>query len=126
MQESMRIHRWEQVAVEQFTPLLAMQTVHRDNITIARVSLRKGAIVPTHSHANEQITTIEQGSLRVRSGGVEVVVNAGDMVTFGPNDPHAVEALEDTIAIDVFAPVREDWRRGDNAYLRSPSKQPEG
>jgi quercetin dioxygenase-like cupin family protein len=126
MQESMRIHRWEQVAVEQFTPLLAMQTVHRDNMTIARVSLLKGAKVPSHSHVNEQITTIEQGCLRVDSGGVQVIAKAGDMVTFAPNDPHAVEALEDTIAIDVFAPVREDWRRGDNAYLRSPSKQAEG
>jgi quercetin dioxygenase-like cupin family protein len=126
MQESMQIHRWEDVPSEQFTPLLAMQTVHRDKITMARVSLLKGAKVPSHSHANEQITTVEQGRLRVDSGGEQVIVNAGEIITFAPHDPHAVEALEDTIAIDVFAPVREDWRSGDTAYLRSPSTQPEG
>ncbi len=120
----MQIHRWEQVPVEQFTAQLAMQTVHRDNMTIARVSLAKGAVVPTHQHANEQITTVQQGRLRVDCGGVQVIAAAGDIVTFAPNDPHSVEALEDTIAIDLFAPVREDWRRGDYAYLRSGGAPP--
>ena len=39
-------------------------------------------------------------------------------VVIPPGIPHMVEALEDSVATDVFAPVREDWIRGDDAYLR--------
>ena len=48
----------------------------------------------------------------------ELVVSAGESVPLAANVPHGVEALEDTVVLDVFSPVREDWVRGDDAYLR--------
>jgi quercetin dioxygenase-like cupin family protein len=48
------------------------------------------------------------------------VVQGGDVLQIPPNVPHMVEALEDSIATDVFSPPREDWIRGDDAYLRNP------
>ena len=50
--------------------------------------------------------------------GDEVEVNAGEMLNIPPHIPHKVEALEDSVAIDLFAPARDDWQRGDDAYLR--------
>jgi quercetin dioxygenase-like cupin family protein len=67
---------------------------------------------------NEQISTIESGSLRFVVGGQEIVVKAGDSLVIPPNVPHLAEAHEDCIATDTFCPVREDWIRGDDAYLR--------
>ena len=46
------------------------------------------------------------------------MLRAGEMLEIPPHVPHSVEALEDSVAVDLFAPVREDWRRGADAYLR--------
>jgi len=109
---------WSGIPVEQLNPLIQRQTVHTENMTVARLILKKGAVVPTHHHENEQITTIESGRLQFAFPGQEVVVAAGDLLPIPPNVPHSVVALEDSVAVDLFAPKREDWIRGDDAYLR--------
>ena len=71
-----------------------------------------------HDHENEQIATVLEGRVRFVVGGEDRVVEAGMTVPLAANVPHEVEALEDSIVLDVFSPVREDWLRGDDAYLR--------
>jgi len=61
---------------------------------------------------------VEQGALKFVLGGKEIVVKAGEVLQIPPHLPHSAEALEDSIAMDLFSPVREDWIRGDDAYLR--------
>ena len=89
---------------------------------IAHVYLAKGAIVPLHSHHNEQITYILEGKLRFTLGegeGDETVdVAAGEVLTIPAHVPHRAEALEDTLDVDVFHPPRQDWLDGSDAYLR--------
>lgn len=92
--------------------------LHTDRMTVARIYLAAGALVPRHRHENEQVANLVSGRARFVVGDDEAVVGAGDSVTIPPNVPHEVEALEDSLVIDVFAPVREDWVRGDDAYLR--------
>jgi quercetin dioxygenase-like cupin family protein len=111
-------HRWSEIPVEQLNPDLSRQVIHADRITVARLRLRKGAIVPRHSHENEQVTVLEQGRLRFAFDGVEKTISAGEVMQIAPNLPHLVEALEDSVALDLFSPIREDWIRGDDAYLR--------
>jgi quercetin dioxygenase-like cupin family protein len=91
---------------------------HTENLTIARLHIAKDAVVPEHHHVNEQVATVERGALRFTIGGEEVVVGAGQSVAIPSNVPHSVTALEDTTVVDVFSPRREDWIRGDDAYLR--------
>jgi quercetin dioxygenase-like cupin family protein len=50
--------------------------------------------------------------------GREQIVRGGEVLTIPPHAPHAVEVLEDSVALDVFSPPREDWIRGDDGYLR--------
>lgn len=109
---------WNSVKVEPLNPLLGLHFVVGQNIMLARVLLKKGCIVPEHSHPNEQITFIAEGALRFRIGGKEIVVNAGEVLTIPPNMPHMAEALEDTVDFDVFDPPRADWMNGTNTYLR--------
>lgn len=109
---------WAEIAVEQMNPLTRRQALHTGKMTVARLMLAKGAVVPTHQHENEQITTIESGRLRFTFPEGDVIVEAGDLLPIPPNVPHSVVALEDTVAVDLFAPAREDWMRGDDAYLR--------
>jgi quercetin dioxygenase-like cupin family protein len=75
-------------------------------------------VVPEHSHPNEQISMLDQGSLRFVIAGQEILVKAGEVLRIPPHVPHSAEALEDAVAVDLFSPVREDWIRGDDAYLR--------
>ena len=114
----MGLHRWSEVERERLNPLAVRQVIHGETMTLARFELSKGAVVPEHSHVNEQISTMERGRARFVVGGKEIIVSAGESVTIPPNMPHSVETLEDSVAVDVFSPRREDWIRGDDAYLR--------
>ncbi len=114
----MDVRRWHEEPVEQLNPAIGRQMLHTDRITVARIYLTAGALVPRHQHENEQVANLVSGRARFVVGDEEAVVGAGDSVTIPPNVPHEVEALEDSLVIDVFAPVREDWVRGDDAYLR--------
>jgi quercetin dioxygenase-like cupin family protein len=114
----MKLHNWKQVNEEQLNPMATRQMIHGSSITVARLRTRKGSLVPTHSHVNEQITTMEQGAMLFVTPTEKIVVRAGESLVIPPNVPHSVESLEDCVAIDIFSPVREDWVRGDDAYLR--------
>jgi quercetin dioxygenase-like cupin family protein len=109
---------WSPVEVEQLNPLLGRHFVVGQNIMLARVLLKKGCIVPEHSHPNEQLTYIAEGVLKFWIDGKEIVVKAGELLTIPPNMPHKAEALEDTVDFDVFTPPRADWMSGSDAYLR--------
>jgi quercetin dioxygenase-like cupin family protein len=114
----MNLYDWNAMPAEQLNPLVTRRAVHTENLTIARLVIAKDAVVPEHSHVNEQVATVERGSLRFRIGDRELVLGAGQSVAIPPNVPHSVVAIEDTIVVDIFSPRREDWIRGDDAYLR--------
>jgi quercetin dioxygenase-like cupin family protein len=114
----MKLYHWDRIEKEQMNPHFARQVIHSQTMTVARVYLAKGAVVPLHSHPNEQITLLERGKLRFVVDGEEKLVQGGAAVQIPPNAPHVVEALEDSVAVDLFSPVREDWLRGDDSYLR--------
>jgi quercetin dioxygenase-like cupin family protein len=94
-------------------------------MTVARLVMQKGAIVPEHSHENEQVTVLLSGRLKFLAAGAEYIIEGGELMEIPSNVPHAVVALEDSEAIDLFAPVRADWLRGDDAYLRQPQTETE-
>jgi len=114
----MQVYRWNKVEKEQINPRLTRQMIHGETMTIARLEMKEGAFVPEHQHVNEQVTTVEAGRLKFVFGGKELIISAGESLQIPPNLPHSAEALEDSTAVDVFSPPREDWIRGDDAYLR--------
>lgn len=114
----MTLVRWSEIAEETLNPKVTRRVLNSASMTVARLALKAGCVVPTHHHVNEQISTIESGCLRFVVGGETVDVKAGESLVIPPNVPHTAEALEDTVALDIFNPVREDWARGDDQYLR--------
>ncbi len=114
----MPVHRWSEIPREQMNPSFARQVIHAERITIAKVFLTKGSIVPRHHHENEQITVLERGELKFVFDDHEAVIGAGEVMQIPPNAPHRVEALEESEGYDLFSPIRSDWLRGDDAYLR--------
>lgn len=110
--------RWGDVELERLNPLIDRQFVVGAGLMLARVLLKKGAIVPTHSHLNEQMTYILEGALKFWIDGKEIVVLAGEVLCIPPHMPHRAEALEDTVDLDVFHPPRADWINKTDQYLR--------
>ena len=109
---------WQTVDLEDLNPLLQRQFVVGHDIMVARVLMKKGCIIPLHSHYNEQFTYILEGALKFWVDGKEIVVNAGEVLTIPPHMPHKAEALLDTVDLDVFNPPRADWVNKDDSYLR--------
>jgi quercetin dioxygenase-like cupin family protein len=117
--------RWNDVEVEHLNPLMDRQLVTGEGIMIARLLLRKGALVPEHSHSNEQVTNVLEGALKFWIDGRELVLQGGDMLCIPPHMPHKVVALEDTLALDTFNPPRQDWLDGNDSYLRQVTTENE-
>jgi quercetin dioxygenase-like cupin family protein len=110
---------FDSIPVDHLNPLIDRQFVYGERTMLARLVLRKGAVVPEHSHENEQITYVVEGALCFTMGdGRVITVGAGQVLIIPSNMPHAAVALEDTLDLDVFAPPRADWIAGTDAYLR--------
>jgi unsaturated pyranuronate lyase len=114
-------HRWNDMPRERVTDEIDRRVITSERMMLAHVYLKKGSVVPRHSHENEQLTYILEGALRFKIGpeGSEViVVRAGEVLVIPSNVPHEAEALEDTLDIDVFNPPRQDWLDGTDHYFR--------
>ena len=113
---------WDKIPVETMNPLLTRQFVTGEQGMMARIVLKKGCLVPRHSHPNEQITYITEGALKFLLGDedalVERIVRPGEVLVIPGGMPHSAEALEDTVDFDLFAPPRQDWITKDDSYLR--------
>ena len=109
---------WHTVPLEDLNPLLQRQMVWGQQIMLARVLLKKGCIVPQHSHPNEQLTYLVEGALKFWIDGQEIIVRAGETLCIPSNMPHKAEAMEDTVDLDVFTPPRADWINSTDEYLR--------
>jgi unsaturated pyranuronate lyase len=114
----MQTYAWNTIEEEQLNPRLSRKAIHSQNMTIARMHVQKYAVVPQHSHHNEQVSMVERGALKFVLNGEERIVRGGELIVIPADAVHLVEALEDTIVVDLFAPARDDWRRGDDQYLR--------
>ena len=111
--------RWEELPVEQLAPLLSRRYLSTATMTAAQFQLKRGCAVPRHQHENEQLSFVLSGALKYISDSGEHVVKAGGFFIIPANVPHAAEALEDSLVLDVFAPPRADWERKADSYLRA-------
>ena len=119
-QSRARLFTWEDMPRERVTDALSRRLITGERMMLAQVYLEKGCIVPRHSHENEQLTYILEGSLRFwigEDGEEELVIRAGQVLHIPSNVPHMAEALEDTLDVDVFSPPRQDWLDGTDTYF---------
>jgi len=103
------LHRWDEIALERVTEMISRKIVSGDREMLAQIYLKRGAVVPMHAHESEQMTYILQGALRVVVDGEEIIVREGEVLHIPSRLPHQSEALEDTLELDVFSPIRAEW-----------------
>jgi quercetin dioxygenase-like cupin family protein len=114
-------YRWDSMKKERVSDMLERRLITGDRIMLAHVYLKKGCIVPKHSHENEQLTYILEGALKFwigEDGASEITVRAGEVLLIPSNVPHKAEALEETLDVDIFSPPRQDWLDKKDDYLR--------
>jgi quercetin dioxygenase-like cupin family protein len=107
-----RLFRWDEIALEKITEMISQKIVAGDREMLAQIYLKRGALVPMHTHDSEQMTYVLQGSLRFLVGGEEIIVREGEVLHIPSGVPHQAEALDDTFELDVFSPIRADWLAG--------------
>jgi quercetin dioxygenase-like cupin family protein len=113
--------RWDSMRKERVSDMLERRLITGERMMLAQVYLKKGCIVPKHSHENEQLTYILEGALKFwigEDGSEEITVSAGEVLLVPSNVPHKAEALEETLDVDVFSPPRQDWLEKKDDYLR--------
>jgi len=114
-------YRWDSMKKERVSDMLERRLITGDRMMLAHVYLKKGCIVPKHSHENEQLTYILEGALKFwigDDGAEEITVSAGEVLLIPSNISHKAEALEETLDVDVFSPPRQDWLEKKDDYLR--------
>lgn len=119
-ESQVQFFRWDDMPKERVTDVISRRLVTGDRMMLAHVYLDKGALVPQHSHENEQLTYILEGALHFWIGAdksEEVIVRAGEVLYIPSNVPHEARALEDTLDVDVFSPPRQDWLNGTDSYF---------
>lgn len=83
--------------------------VHGELTLMAEFHIDAGAVIPVHRHPHEQTGYLVSGRLRFEVEGVERVAGPGDSWNLAGGTAHGATALEDTVVIEVFSPLREDY-----------------
>ena len=85
--------------------------IHSEKMTIAFVTIESGVDLPEHSHEHEQILNVIEGEFEVIVDGEKTILNSGNSYVLHSNVPHAGRTLKKCKIIDVFQPVREDFKK---------------
>ncbi len=110
-------HRWSDIPAESITPSIDRKFITAERVTLAHFQLKKGGVVPSHAHAQEQLSHVISGSLRFIVDGQDVLVSAGEVIQIPPGLEHEVHVVEETFVIDVFSPIRQDWIDKTDTYF---------
>ncbi len=101
---------WSTVPVEKLENGIERQMIVGDKVMVCRLRFAAGIVTPAHDHPHEQITLVEQGSVRFIIGDQECIARAGDVLHFPSGTWHGATMLdEEVVLIDIFSPVREDF-----------------
>lgn len=92
--------------------------IHTDNMTLAYVEVDDGADLPEHSHVHEQVLNLLEGRFELIVNGESNILEQGDVYAIPSNAPHSGRALTKCRILDVFHPVREDFKSGNVAYAK--------
>ena len=113
-----QLYKWDDVVLETVRDGISRKFIAGDREMVAQITLKRGAIVPEHSHESEQLTYVISGALKFTLGGQDVTVHAGELLRIPSWMPHSAEAVEDCFELDLFSPIRQDWIDGTDDYFR--------
>jgi unsaturated pyranuronate lyase len=111
-------YHWGDMPSQEVTPTISRRYLTGERVTVARFELKRGGVVPRHAHDSEQVSCVLSGVLKFMFDGGEMMLGPGDAVQIPGGVPHEVIVVEDTVVLDVFSPVRQDWLDGTDRYFQ--------
>ena len=91
-------------------PGISLRTiVYGDNTLMTEVLLEGGSVLPLHNHIHEQTGYLISGKILMSIGEETFEVEPGDSWSIPSGVTHGVEILEDSVAVEVFSPRREEY-----------------
>ncbi len=106
----MRFIDLDKINKKEILPGFEGKFIHTNNMTVVYWTIQAGSQLPEHSHHNEQITTIIEGEFVLTSDNETRNVKPGDVAIFPSNVKHSGKAITDCYIMDVFYPIREDYK----------------
>ncbi len=107
----MVFYKWDELEEQELDNGITRRIVSGDKLMMVKYFLPKGSVAARHRHESEQIAYIASGAVKFWLGDEERIMRAGELVVVRPNVEHGAEAVEDTVNLDVFTPIREEWLR---------------
>jgi len=101
MTRRVSLYRWDELSLDKVTEMVARKVIAGEHQTLVQIYLKKGALVPQHSHTSEQMIYVLQGALRTLVDGEELSVREGEVLQVAAGATHQAEALDDTFVLDV-------------------------
>ena len=102
--------RPEEIDRKELMPGCTARLIHSENMTVACWSLDKGAEIPVHSHPHEQVSYVIEGDFEFTVGGRKKRMGPHHAAVIPPDTVHSGKALSACLILDVFHPVREEYR----------------
>ena len=99
-----------EIETKEIIPGFHGKLIHAQNMSLAFWEVKKGAEVPEHTHMNEQVMQVLEGQFEFTLNGITNVYVPGDLVVIDPNIPHSGKALTACKLMDVFSPVRAEYK----------------
>ncbi|MCB0322526.1 MAG: cupin domain-containing protein [Bdellovibrionales bacterium] len=100
----------ERIEGKELIPGFEVRFIHSDTMTFAHWNIKAGAILPEHSHHHEQVAHVLEGKFELTIDGRTMVVEPGTVGIIPSNAVHSGRAITDCRILDVFYPIREDYR----------------
>lgn len=91
--------RWDELPLEKITEMVARKVVRRGALVLTQAYLKKGAIVPVHTHASDVALYVLQGALRAHVDRDDITVREGEVLVIPADSPHQAESLDDTFVM---------------------------
>ncbi len=95
---------------QEVVPGFHLKVVHSKNMTLTYWRIEAASSLPEHSHLNEQVTNIIEGEFELTVDGKREILKPNSVVVIPSNSVHSGRAITDCKIIDVFYPVRDDYR----------------
>jgi quercetin dioxygenase-like cupin family protein len=106
----MLVHNLKNITGKEVVPGYNGKFIHSRNMTVAYWDITAGSPLPEHSHPHEQVVNVLEGTLELTATGETHVLEPGSVVVIPPDIPHSGKAVTHCKVIDVFYPVREEYR----------------
>jgi quercetin dioxygenase-like cupin family protein len=119
----MGFYDWDKMEPQEINGLYLRKVVHGQNVAVAKVEVKQGAITQPHSHSNEELVVVLKGVWQFHLPSGDVTLRENQVLSIPPGVQHSSEALEDLVALDICTPTRLDWKTGEDRKFHDDPDQ---